>query len=429
VDIHVIQWVQWHQELDLVQWEVIRSKVSLNKLQAQVTATVAADHLLNRWVTETKSRTDSHLMECIQDMDIQLCLQAIITLQVMAMAMVLQVMSGTKDQTLTVQSMMMKAEQPLFRDDFNRNRLFFGLFQQEWKDIKSCSKIKRNIYKIGASHGSFILKGYDDNQTVTSMLTLSKMLHKFNFRHGMEFVKFPSGMYFHLKENLYWMLSVYIPHQRKFSFLFNEDRRNGLKVLNQFHESSKKFLPMFRSPIPRETYLNKWQERLSVFEKNSLSLSEWFNADVISEIVYYSHVFLEALERGMSETETVILHGDVASHNFIRSTDNQVYLIDYDLISIGSKEWDYAQYVSRMLPFIKWDQKKFKKLSFFQQYVSHPWFWMAASFPMDILREGNRFVNDLKDHSEPGSFANLSFFISTWNQRKHFLTNYNNLIQ
>jgi hypothetical protein len=109
--------------------------------------------------------------------------------------------------------------------------------------------------------------------------------------------------------------------------------------------------------------------------------------------------------------------------------DNKIYLIDFDLISIGKAERDYVQYASRMLLFIKWDLKKFQRIPIFHRYYHHPWFWYALSYPMDILREGNQFRQTLEGDNMPNSFANLSFLFRTWNLRKQFLTNYHKMIQ
>ena len=40
----------------------------------------------------------------------------------------------------------------------------------------------------------------------------------------------------------------------------------------------------------------------------------------------------------------VILHGDTAYHNFLRTSKNELYLIDFDLISIGPAVNDYLQF-------------------------------------------------------------------------------------
>lgn len=338
--------------------------------------------------------------------------------------------SVLRDQISKVQNMMMKANQPTFRDDFNRNRLFFRLAHETNMNILSYNKIKDNLYKILTDDGSYIIKGYYEYGNLDSIIHFSRLLHKSGFHNGLTYEQLGQGRYVMDEQGRYWVLTRFLSVTRKFTYLKNEDRMDGLMALQDFHHHSKKVLPDLLPGIPVETTVQKWKTRLNLFEQNAPFLSKWFNPGVISEIQYYSHLALDALPSNFKDTEAVVLHGDVASHNFIRSTDNKVYLIDYDLLSIGNAEWDYVQYASRILPFLRWDRKLFGSHSFLEElFNKHPWCWTALFFPMDILREGNSFSQSMDGEGVPSSYANLSFFISTWNHRKQFLTNFNNLIQ
>ena len=357
-----------------------------------------------------------------------LLLRAIITLKVMDTGFPMK--SEMKDQILKVQKLMMKTDHPIFRDDFNRNRLFFRLAQETRLIIHSYSNIKHNLYKIQTEDGQYILKGYTEPGNLDSIIRFSQLLHKSGFLTGLMYEKFTDGQFLLFEQGLVWVLLKYIDPKRKFSFAKEKDREDGLIILRKFHQHSKTLLPNLLPDLPKENTVVKWQNRLRIFESHAPFLAKWFNPNVIGEIVYYSHLSLNTLTKDYVETEEVVLHGDVASHNFIRAADNKVYLIDYDLLSIGSEEWDFVQYASRILPFIKWKGSLFQlHSSLMEMGRDHPWFRTALSFPMDILREGNHFSKSVGDERMPNSFANLSYFISTWELRKQFLTNYNNLIQ
>ena len=326
--------------------------------------------------------------------------------------------------------MTMKLEESFSKDDFTRNRLFFRLFQ--YRGIRSCIRIKENIYKIITDTDTLILKGTGDIRSVQSSIILNQLLQQNGFTHGLEYMELSNGIYYIFEGILIWTLTKYIPPKRSFSFLREEDRQDGIKLLKSFHLHSGKHTSVLSHFLTRENILGKWEERLEKFEKNLPILSQWFNTSAISEIVYYSKVSLEHLKKfdfSAGESDEVVLHGDVASHNFVKGMDDKTYLIDYDLISIGEAMWDDVQYASRILPFIKWDMKKFFQIPFFRQYLQHPRFWNALSFPADILREGNRFSETQQNHSMPKIYPNLSFFISSWKHRKQFLTNYHNMLQ
>ncbi|WP_417899448.1 hypothetical protein ABN702_03690 [Bacillus haimaensis] len=338
--------------------------------------------------------------------------------------------SAILNPTLMVRNQMMRLEEKFFKDDFTRNRLFFRLFQD--KGIQSCTQIKENLYKVQTDTGTFILKGIADFQSVQSSIVLNQLLIENGFLMGLEYMELSNGLYYMFEGQLVWTMTRYIPPKRPFSYLKAEDRLDGMKVLKSFHLQSAKLIPILSSFLKRENLLMKWEARLDKFEKNLPILTQWFNSPAISEIVYYSKASLEQLNKvdiAWTKSDEVVLHGDVASHNFVKSTDNKTYLIDYDLISIGKAEWDDVQYASRILPFIKWDKKKFFQIPILQYYLKHPWFWIALSYPMDILREGNQFSVTVQNHSMPQSYTNLSFLISSWNLRKQFLTNFHNMIQ
>lgn len=359
---------------------------------------------------------------------VTLLLQAIITLKVMGT--VYQMKNEMKVQILKVRKLMMKTDQLIFRDDFNRNRLFFRLSEETKLIIHSYTKIKHNLYKILTEEGLYILKGYTEPGNLDSIIHFSQLLHKSGFHTGLMYEKFKDGSFLLNEQGIVWVLLKYISPKRKFSFSKEKDREDGLLTLQKFHHHSKTILPNLPHDLPKENTVAKWQNRLRIFESHGPILTKWFNPHVISEIVYYSHLSLNSLAKDYVESDEVVLHGDVASHNFIRAADNKVYLIDYDLLSVGSAEWDFVQYASRILPFIKWSGSLFQIHSkLIDMGKDHSWFRTALSFPMDILREGNHFSKSIGDERMPNSFANLSYFISTWELRKHFLTNYNNLIQ
>ncbi|WP_216647481.1 hypothetical protein [Bacillus sp. THAF10] len=327
---------------------------------------------------------------------------------------------------------MMRANHHFTKDDFNRNRLFFGLLEQAGLQIHSFEEWKKHIMKIDTNKGMFVVKGYKEKDDLDTMISVINLLQKSGSVNLSMYHPFYDQQYILQVDHLYWTLSQYLPPKRIFSFVKQEDRVDGLRLLEDFHFQAKNIFSQTNLSIPKEKMMSKWKHRLIQFEDNLPLLEKWFNPTTISEIVYYSHVSLEKLEPVCTKTEDTILHGDVASHNFIRSTDNKVYLIDYDLLSSGCEEWDLVQYASRILPFIKWNSEKFFQT--FQRYSeirNHLWFWKALSFPMDILREGNQFANESQENKMvmPKSFASFTFFLSTWSLRKQFLTNQNNLIQ
>jgi thiamine kinase-like enzyme len=103
---------------------------------------------------------------------------------------------------------------------------------------------------------------------------------------------------------------------------------------------------------------------------------------------------LELEHSFLNNHDQVILHGDLAHHNFIRGIDSELYLIDFDLVSIGSPACDYLQYCNRILPSLEWSLHDLTEYEQIQPYLNNRGFLYALLFPTDIFREWNRLIKD-----------------------------------
>ncbi|WP_157729287.1 phosphotransferase [Sutcliffiella cohnii] len=337
------------------------------------------------------------------------------------MAIIKLLKEKEQKKILTVQTITkMKNKNYLMRGDLNSNRLFFYLTKVEKLQINHVDKIKENLFKVKTFDTTFILKGFKDELTVRMNVAISQHLQQERFFQCVSYYKFVNGNYYIELDNMFWAMTTYIPQRRNVSFTYKRDREAGLMLLKALHDTSKD-LSLLKQIVPTERNVENWLIRLRRFEQNGALLIELFGEHTIKDIVSYSKQSLLALQQlPLPEEKQVLLHGDVASHNFLKGKDEQFYIIDFDLASIGHKEWDYVQFTNRILPSIGWDEKKFLQMPILPNLLkSNQLFRVAITFPMDILREGNKFINGQSIYA--AHF--LSYYAKTWQLRKKFLTN------
>ncbi len=107
---------------------------------------------------------------------------------------------------------------------------------------------------------------------------------------------------------------------------------------------------------------------------------EYFiNESVLTELQLWANWSLTGMKKAGSlftNEPFVILHGDVAHHNFLRDSSGKLHLIDFDLISIGPAFLDYLQYANRILPYLDWSFERLAKFSQIQNFLSEAHFYL-----------------------------------------------------
>src|SRR5690606_14014221 len=112
--------------------------------------------------------------------------------------------------------------------------------------------------------------------------------------------------------------------------------------------------------------------------------------EIINELLAWADWSLRGIEEEawlFQSGRQVILHGDVAHHNFLRAKDQSLYLLDFDLVAIGSPHSDYLQYANRILPFMNWSFEELKEYPIFKYSLEEIGFLHALAYPTDIFRE------------------------------------------
>lgn len=281
-------------------------------------------------------------------------------------------------------------------DDLFINRLLNILTKSVPFSISDIKKIRKNVYYIETDHKPFMLKGYSSIKRLRLQESFTASLKSAGFQRSYSFYQFThSPIYL---DQTYFGIMEYIEGNREsFSYKSTTNRKAGLALLNDFHKTTSRLSQRYTSVLSKFKLLEKWQDREKQFQKNLPVLRNYLSEQMIKELLEWSKFALEGLKKENvdfgDKRKPVILHGDVAHHNFIKSKSGKLYLIDFDLISIGYMSADLLQYANRILPFIDWSLTDLAKYDYFDKYLNNKAFLYSLIYPTDIFRELNRTIN------------------------------------
>lgn len=308
-------------------------------------------------------------------------------------------------------------------DDFFQNRLFSYLQNQLNVPIKEISQIRKQVYKVKAESFEFILKGFSSYHQLILQKDFLTALKREGFQKTYSYYPVEKEPPLLFERNYYGCLEFIRPSKKEFTFKQQQDRLDGLKLLSQFHEVNETLVKQYTGNIPSFDQLGKWQERTITFMNNLPVIRYFVQKEIINEMLIWADWSLKGIERELGLFETgkkVILHGDVAHHNFLRNKDKEIYLIDFDLISSGNPRSDYLQYANRILPFIHWSFQKLADYKEIATYLDEKGFLYALAFPTDIFREWNRAIRE-QTYLQPARIQQLlEMTVIQFQQRQNF---------
>lgn len=316
-------------------------------------------------------------------------------------------------------------------DDDYFDRLL-SYFQSQFSErIIQMVPIRSSVIFLRTDKNNYVIKGYHTNSRLRLQEAFTATLKKEGFKKTYLFLTTPvrEQLFF---EGTYFGCMEYIPPNRNvFTFHTYKNRQEGIDLLEQFHQTTATFESRYRTLLPKGQLIEKWTERFNVFSNNLPYIRYFINESFLSEMLSWAKWSLEGMEKSrifFQKEATVILHGDVAHHNFLRDTGGQLNLIDFDLISIGPASFDYLQYANRILPYIDWSFESLVSLKQMNKYLHEKAFLFALAYPADIFREWNRTIREKSytDHTKYKQLMDLS--IRQFYARKKFIDHLKELV-
>lgn len=290
-------------------------------------------------------------------------------------------------------------------DDYY-NRLL-SYFKQQFKEpIVKMVQIRDSVYIVKTKQNTYVVKGYSKHKKLILQETFTATLRQEGFDQTYLFIPdivketlFFEGEYFGCMEYLE-------PNPKSFTFYSHRNRTEGLKLLEEFHTVTASFVSRYKTLLSSSDLQAKWTERLKTFKKNYSQIRHYLNEQYLNELLEWAQWSLNGMEENESfffKKPYVILHGDVAHHNFLRDRAGTLHLIDFDLIHIGPKCIDLLQYANRILPSIDWSIDQLLKYKQIAELLKERGFLYALAFPTDIFREWNRILREQK-YAHPHHF-------------------------
>lgn len=179
----------------------------------------------------------------------------------------------------------------------------------------------------------------------------------------------------------------------------NYQQRSDIKdvsfLLQTYHQATTTISNAVKEQMPVFEQINKWKKRLTDFRQ---TLPLYTQHPLRPQLRYFADLGEWALDRMQkrapffTEEPRCIIHGDVASHNFIRDKKNRLWLIDFDLIALAPAHIDYLQLSNRVLPHLNWELERLFTFQPLQPFKTKEAFVTALVYPTDIFREWLHFT-------------------------------------
>jgi hypothetical protein len=317
-------------------------------------------------------------------------------------------------------------------DDLHTNRLLSNLNRKSPFRINKLKKIRKNVYMVETDRSPFILKGYSSLQRLQLQEAFTSSLKSEGFLQTYSFYRFFENPIYYNKKYYGW-IEYLEPHRDRFTYATHDNRKEGLDLLHTFHLTTKNLSKRYERVLPEFNLYDKWAERLRLFENNSSIIGNYLSETMINELLNWGKYSITGLKNEEkvfgNTTQPVILHGDVAHHNYLRSKSGKLYLIDFDLISIGPESADLLQYANRILPSIHWSLHQLFQLPQFYPYLQNRAFLFALMYPTDIFREWNRIIKDGSYHYSGKLLPVIELTTSQFHLRQQFIIELKNVVK
>ncbi|WP_180954270.1 phosphotransferase [Bacillus sp. M6-12] len=282
-------------------------------------------------------------------------------------------------------------------------------------------KIRNNIFYIELNgRRRFILKGFPKEKKLLLQARLTALLKDKGFLKtysiNMDLPPFEIG------GRYYAFIEYLMPHPNPFFFSEKSERKEGLQLLEQFHLASSQLTRELQDDLATFDQAGKWAERSRQFQKNLTIVRTYVSDSVLEQWQRWADWSLEGLIKNknwLSCEENAIIHGDVAHHNFLRKNTGELFLIDFDLISIAPPLIDYLQYANRILPYIQ-EPDKIWEYPQLERYKRNPAFLFALAYPADIFREWNRVAKENLEAGQPHLHTVWKMTVEQFNKRMQF---------
>lgn len=306
-----------------------------------------------------------------------------------------------------------------YQGDSKWNRLLPFLSRKEMT-VEDVKKIKQDVYWVKSQGNEYALKCYESLEKLEKQHTFFEQWKEASL-YAAEPLSYPDGSRVISNADGEWGLFNWLKGDHLL-FSYKSDRSAASKVVQEFHASTEGI----ETPLLLQNPLYiKYQRRLEQFEKTFPAFSYGGNRTLFQELHQFASKTLDdferldwaAIEEDAWERKTW-LHGDVAHHNFIRTRDGAVKLIDFDLLQMGPELYDEIQLGQRFLPHT---HHSLKELTVYFHATKWKEAWLKGILvPSDLMREWLYVYRKYKRQDQKLA-GHLDWLHAAWKDRKEFV--------
>ncbi|MCF6092728.1 phosphotransferase [Microaerobacter geothermalis] len=298
-----------------------------------------------------------------------------------------------------------------------------------------------NLWYIGASHGAYMMKSYPSDKDLDWLHSLSTQVINNQFTNVCSF-RVKNGVPFFEHQGHWFMVMPYIPG-RQMTYQKITDAQQAAVSLAQFHQAAQRIkggkeitgIPLYEKWMQRVKNFERSLEKIGLnYPKSPLELWMIQNGARILKEAYHA---LEELPMSLLKeltfkdaAKSAVAHRDVASHNFLKTAEGEVYIIDLDTAGIDLQLGDLVQLINRVMVEQNWNDYFLADIvNRYQDYIPLEerelvLLSFLLRFPSDIMREINGVLFKKKGYRQNRVFHFIKRYEGQWNKRKEVIRSY-----
>lgn len=273
------------------------------------------------------------------------------------------------------------------RGDDSIHRLFFYLVEKG-VHVKQYYIKKPHVFYLHTNQGMKIIKKYRYEGTINRTFQFIQALNEYGFNAAVNFEPFPNGELVIKAREGVWGIMPYLQTKSLASYEQSNHRKGVIELLHAYHKAASLAWYDVKDIFPTYELTHVWQKRLARFihhKKLIESIIGKRTYKVIEDLCQNSLIAMHKYESEEQKHPQTIIHGDTASHNFLRGSNNEYYLIDFDCAAQSTLFTDYIQLAQRFLLQENFSIEKLLKERGMTHLFDSPYVIAALCFPAMIL--------------------------------------------
>lgn len=313
---------------------------------------------------------------------------------------------------------MKRMKNNLYQGDELTPRLLFLLSAYLEETIQAIFPLKKGKWLVVTKENKWFVKRHASLPQLEKQIKLCRFLSDNEFT---QVIPFHHVTPIKVEKQIFSVMPFIQPAKKPLRFDTKKEREEVLKLLALFHQKTEKISGNIAASFPQFDQVSVWSKRMAAFQNELPELARYFPLAVLESYIEIGKWCLSCLSnQPRDEGKKVLIHGDVAAHNFFRSATGSLYLIDFDLAARAPALLDYVQWVSRVLPLVGWNLEEIMEHRVISQYARKTNWLIYTLFPADVFRECQRFMHVSSQEKKIAYKHSYELTVESFTQREYF---------